>query len=86
MSLDSPLLNRRPPDKLAAKAQKITIKLPWEIMTMFSDVLPTDDEEDEDDVEAHEASLQRLKVCYDLVLSIATRSHACRKQTMLPVK
>ena len=29
---------------------------------MFSDVLPTDDEEDEDDMEAHEASLQRLKV------------------------
>ena len=31
-------------------------------MTMFSDVLPTDDEEDEDDIEAHEASIQRLKV------------------------
>ena len=30
---------------------------------MFSDVLPTDDEEDEDDIEAHEASIQRLKVC-----------------------
>lgn len=29
---------------------------------MFSDVLPTDDEEDEDDIEAHEASIQRLKV------------------------
>ena len=51
-------------DKLTAKAQKITIKLPWEIMTMFSDVLPTDDEEDEDDIEAHEASIQRLKVNY----------------------
>ena len=49
-------------DKLASKAQKITIKLPWEIMTMFSDVLATDDEEDEDDIEAHEASIQRLKV------------------------
>lgn len=49
-------------DKLTAKAQKITIKLPWEIMNMFSDVLPTDDEEDEDDIEAHEASIQRLKV------------------------
>ncbi|KAI1795095.1 TFIID-18kDa-domain-containing protein [Ganoderma leucocontextum] len=48
-------------DKLTAKAQKITIKLPWEIMNMFSDVLPTDDEEDEDDIEAHEASIQRLK-------------------------
>lgn len=29
---------------------------------MFSDVLATDDEEDEDDIEAHEASIQRLKV------------------------
>lgn len=29
---------------------------------MFSDVLPPDDEEDEDDLEAHEASLARLKV------------------------
>ncbi|KAI0684396.1 transcription initiation factor IID, 18kD subunit-domain-containing protein [Earliella scabrosa] len=52
-------------DKLTAKAQKITIKLPWEIMTMFSDVLPTDDEEDEDDIEAHEASIQRLKEADD---------------------
>ena len=56
-------------DKLAAKAQKITIKLPWEIMTMFSDVLATDDEEDEDDVEAHEASLQRLKASGHIALS-----------------
>lgn len=31
---------------------------------MFSDVLPTDDEEDEDDIEAQEASIQRLKVRY----------------------
>ncbi|KAF7789394.1 hypothetical protein EIP86_000338 [Pleurotus ostreatoroseus] len=52
-------------DKLTAKAQKITIKLPWEIMTMFSDVLATDDEEDEDDIEAHEASIQRLKEADD---------------------
>ena len=29
---------------------------------MYSDVLTTDDEEDEDDLEAHEASIQRLKV------------------------
>lgn len=49
-------------DKLASKAQKITIKLPWEIVNMYSDVLTTDDEEDEDDLEAHEASIQRLKV------------------------
>jgi lysyl-tRNA synthetase class II len=54
-------------DKLTAKAQKITIKLPWEITTMYSEVLKnsghqSDDEEDEDDIEAHEASIQRLKV------------------------
>ncbi|KAE9404908.1 TFIID-domain-containing protein [Gymnopus androsaceus JB14] len=51
-------------DKLAAKAQKITIKLPWEITTLYSEVLKqsghqSDDEEDEDDIEAHEASIQR---------------------------
>ena len=49
-------------DKLTQKAQKIRIKLPWEVMTMFQDVLPQDEEEDEDDIEAHEASIQRLKV------------------------
>jgi len=53
-------------DKLTAKAQKITIKLPWEITTIYSEVLrqaghQSDDEEDEDDIEAHEASIQRLK-------------------------
>ncbi|KAI0920994.1 hypothetical protein AcW1_004883 [Taiwanofungus camphoratus] len=52
-------------EKLTAKAQKITIKLPWEIMTIYSDVLQTDDEEDEDDIEAHEASIQRLKEADD---------------------
>jgi transcription initiation protein SPT3 len=54
-------------DKITAKAQKITIKLPWEITTIYSEVLrqnghQSDDEEDEDDIEAHEASIQRLKV------------------------
>jgi hypothetical protein len=54
-------------DKLTAKAQKITIKLPWEITTLYSEVLrqsghQSDDEEDEDDIEAHEASIQRLRV------------------------
>ena len=56
-------------DKLTAKAQKITIKLPWEITTIYSEVLKqsghqSDDEEDEDDIEAHEASIQRLKVSF----------------------
>lgn len=54
-------------EKLTAKAQKITIKLPWEITAVYSEVLrqsghQSDDEEDEDDIEAHEASIQRLKV------------------------
>ncbi|KAF8514830.1 TFIID domain-containing protein [Hysterangium stoloniferum] len=53
-------------EKLTAKAQKITIKLPWEITTIYSEVLKqsghqSDDEEDEDDIEAHEASIQRLR-------------------------
>lgn len=53
-------------DKLASKAQKITVKLPWEITAIYSEVLKqaghqSDDEEDEDDIEAHEASIQRLK-------------------------
>ena len=61
-------LRRYRADKLTAKAQKITIKLPWEITTIYSEVLrqsghQSDDEEDEDDIEAHEASIQRLKVC-----------------------
>ncbi|KAH7931157.1 TFIID-18kDa-domain-containing protein [Leucogyrophana mollusca] len=57
-------------DKLTAKAQKITIKLPWEIATIYSEVLKqsghqSDDEEDEDDIEAHEASILRLKEADD---------------------
>lgn len=58
-------------DKMGAgKAQKITIKLSWEIATIYSDILKDighqeDDEEDEDDVEAHEASIQRLKEADD---------------------
>lgn len=65
LSLSQPFI-----DKLAAKAQKITIKLPWEITTIYSEVLrqsghQSDDEEDEDDIEAHEASIQRLKEADD---------------------
>ncbi|KAF8638558.1 hypothetical protein AX17_002101 [Amanita inopinata Kibby_2008] len=57
-------------DKITAKAQKITIKLPWEITTIYSEVLrqsghQSDDEEDEDDIEAHEASILRLKEADD---------------------
>lgn len=56
-----------------AKAQKITIKLPWEILTIYSEVLPQDDEEDEDDIEAHEASVLRLKVRLGVILLWAKR-------------
>ncbi|TEB37071.1 TFIID-18kDa-domain-containing protein [Coprinellus micaceus] len=49
---------------------KITIKLSWEVATIYSDILKdighqSDDEEDEDDLEAHEASIQRLKEADD---------------------
>ncbi|KAK0545113.1 Transcription initiation protein spt3 [Tilletia horrida] len=50
----------------ALKARKMNIKLPWEIGTIFSEHLRPSagddaDEEDEDDIEAHEDSLTRLK-------------------------
>ncbi|TFK28915.1 TFIID domain-containing protein [Coprinopsis marcescibilis] len=59
-------LDEGPDDKIGGKAQKINFKLPWEITTIYSEVLKhsghqSDDEEDEDDIEAHEASIQRLK-------------------------
>jgi transcription initiation protein SPT3 len=75
-------------DKLTAKAQKITIKLPWEITTIYSELLrqsghQSDEEEDEDDIEAHEASIQRLKVectsipmIHDLVMTILMMQEA----------
>ncbi|KAH7105610.1 TFIID-18kDa-domain-containing protein [Auriculariales sp. MPI-PUGE-AT-0066] len=49
------------------KAQKITVKLPWEISTTYTEILQglSDDEEDDDDVEAHEASVLRLKEADD---------------------
>jgi len=57
-------------DKLTSKAQKITVKLPWEINSVYSEVLKEagrqeDDEEDEDDIEAHEAQILRLKEADD---------------------
>ena len=50
------------PDKLASKAQKITVKLPWEITAMYSEVLKqaghqSDDEEDEDDEDESEEDM-----------------------------
>lgn len=54
------------------------VKLPWELMTPYSDFLkslPTstskddDDEGDEDEVQAHHDSMQRLRVSYQPSLS-----------------
>jgi hypothetical protein len=58
------------PEKLTTKAQKITIKLPWEISTIYGEVLKdsgqqSDDEENEDDIEAYMASVERLKEADD---------------------
>lgn len=80
-------LHKSHTDKLAAKAQKITIKLPWEITTIYSEVLrqsghQSDDEEDEDDIEAHEASIQRLKVSPNgnPLVSLGSRISKSRRQ------
>ncbi|CAD6893770.1 unnamed protein product [Tilletia laevis] len=50
----------------ATKTRKLNVKLPWELSTIFSEHLRPSagddaDEEDEDDIEAHEDSLTRLK-------------------------
>lgn len=79
-------------DKLTAKAQKITIKLPWEITTIYSEALrqsghQSDDEEDEDDIEAHEASVQRLKVSFSPpALCLPCLTNRFRKLMKQPVK
>jgi len=72
------------------KTRKTMVKLPWELMTPYSDFLkslPTstnkddDDEGDEDEVQAHHDSMQRLRVstkpslslCYDPADMIGSR-------------
>ncbi|THH11127.1 hypothetical protein EW146_g8160 [Bondarzewia mesenterica] len=72
-------------DKLIGKAQKITIKLPWEITTIFCEVLrrshhQEDDEEDEDDLEAQEASLERLKVTSTCWLFYKDPNNSCSQE------
>lgn len=57
---------------------------------MFQDVLPQDEEEDEDDIEAHEASIQRLKVTswlppFAIYINI-DNLHILRKPTMQHAK
>ncbi|KAG8679789.1 Transcription initiation protein spt3 [Ceratobasidium sp. 394] len=54
-------------DEATTKPRKMTIKLPWDIITVYSEVLRTgvnakeDEDEDEDEVEAHEDSIARLR-------------------------
>lgn len=59
-------------DKANQKGRKPIVKLSWELLTPFSDFLrslPTqqnrnedDDEEDDDELQAHQDSMQRLRV------------------------
>ncbi|KAG8900034.1 Transcription initiation protein spt3 [Tulasnella sp. 403] len=67
------------PDPNTAKPHKMSVKLPWELTTLYSEVLRTaaannpnagaggnrSDDEDEDELEAHEDSLRRLKEADD---------------------
>ncbi|KAL7420191.1 Transcription initiation protein spt3 [Cryptotrichosporon argae] len=56
-------------DKNAAKGRKPVVKLPWELLTPFSDFLQTlpsqraddDEDEDEDEMQAYQDSMQRLR-------------------------
>jgi len=68
-----------PPEKSTAKGRKTMVKLPWELFTPFSDFLRTipnaqntnredDEEEDEDEMQAHQESMQRLRVSSSLPL------------------
>lgn len=59
-------------EKNAVKGRKPIVKLSWELLTPFSDfmrALPTqqnrneeEDEEDDDELQAHQDSMQRLRV------------------------
>lgn len=63
MTLDFPCSSVDNP----VRSRKMKIKLPWELSTVYSEHLgglggEEREEEDDDDIEAHEDSLQRLKV------------------------
>ncbi|WWC85503.1 uncharacterized protein L201_000367 [Kwoniella dendrophila CBS 6074] len=62
-----------PDDKTAAKGRKSMMKLPWELLTPFSDYLRTlpnkqnrddDDEEDEDEMQAHQDNCRQASFTY----------------------
>lgn len=57
-------------DKSTLKTRKTMVKLPWEVMTPFSDFLKTlptsmnkdeEDDDDDDEIQAHHDSMQRLR-------------------------
>ena len=73
-----------PLEQNTAKPKKRIVKLSWEITTIYSDVIKTlaanhgrhtghSDDEDEDEMEAHEDSVKRLRVCL-LRISSMTRN------------
>lgn len=56
------------------KSQKLKLKIPWELSSIYNDVLVgnednDDDEEDQDDKEAYEASEKRLRVKHPYICS-----------------
>jgi transcription initiation protein SPT3 len=58
------------------KSQKLKLKIPWELSSIYNDVLVgneenDDEEEDQDDKEAYEASEKRLRVKHFLLLKTA---------------
>lgn len=64
-------------DRSTMKGRKTMIKLPWELMTPYSEYLrglpislnkEEDEEEDEDEIQAHQDSMQRLRVSLSLSL------------------
>lgn len=85
-------------DKSTLKGRKTMVKLPWELMTPFSDFLrglPTsmnkdeEDEEDDDEMQAHQDSMQRLRVCSTSQSTqlgcryVSVLTTMCRKPTRL---
>lgn len=62
-------------EKVTAKVRNTMVKLPWEVLTPFSDLikgLPSrqnraedDEEQDEDEMQAYQDTMQRLRVSYD---------------------
>lgn len=75
----------------------MSVKLPWELTTMYSEVLQNamannpnasangnrSDDEDEDEMEAHEDSLRRLKVL-QLLFFTKAGPHTPHRKLMRP--